>query len=121
MGNYKYFSDVEIAGLKDNLPAMLDKARGLMDSRILKPAIILTFTTGGQHCGHSTHYEGLAVDIGLGHLAEGFERDQYRWALVKALLEAGFERIEDCPLHVHADIGTQPNYSAPVMFLGQEA
>ena len=115
MGNFKYFSDAELAGLQDNLPAMLDAARG-----ILGLPIILTFTTGGVHCGNSAHYKGLAVDIGLGHLEEGFARDTYRWGLVRALFMAGFERIEDCPAHVHVDIGQPPDYNSPVLILGKD-
>lgn len=121
MGQFHYFSDEEVAGLHMPLPAMLDMTRGAMDPRIKDPRIILTFTTGGQHCGHSAHYKGLAVDIGLGHLAAGYERDSYRWALDKALQKAGFERIEHCPLHTHADIGSPPDFPAPVMILGKEA
>lgn len=121
MGQFKYFTDAEVAGLQDNLPAMLDMARGLMDIRIPDARVILTFTTGGQHCGHSAHYKGLAVDIGTGHLSAGFDRDSYSWALTKSLLLAGFERIEICPSHIHADIGKPPDYPAPVLILGQEA
>ena len=120
MGNYNWFSDEELTGLKDPYPAMIDAARGYLGQ-----AIILTFTTGGQHCGHSAHFIGAAADLGLGHLAAGFERDSYVYKLVAALQRAQFKRIEICPLHVHADIGNliQPDgtYPAPVLFLGQEA
>lgn len=116
MGNWKFFTDAEVAGLQDNLPAMLDMARGLLGQ-----PIILTFTTGGVHCGNSAHYKGLAVDIGLGHLAEGFERDSYRWGLVKALFDAGFKRIETAQLHIHADIGQPPEYPSPVFWMGTDS
>jgi len=114
--NLKHFTDQEVAGLMDPNPAMLDQARD-----ILGQPIIITFTTGGQHCGHSTHYKGLAADLGLGHLAEGFDRDTYRWALIKAIYAAGYQRIEDCPLHVHVDTGQPPDYPSPVLILGQDA
>lgn len=116
MGNFKWFSDAEIAGLQGNLPAMLDMTRGLLGQ-----PIILTFTTGGQHCGNSAHYKGLAVDIGLGHLAAGFERDTYRGALLKALYNSGFERIEICELHIHADIGQAPEYVSPTTWLRKDS
>ena len=120
MGNFNWFSDAELAGLKDPYPAMIDAARG----KLGKP-IILTFTTGGQHCGHSAHYIGAAGDLGTGHLAAGFERDSYVYGLVAALISVGFKRIEICPAHVHADIGDQiepdGTYPAPVLILGQEA
>lgn len=116
MGNWKFFTDAEVAGLKDNLPAMLDAARG-----IAGVPFVLTFTTGGQHCGNSAHYKGLAVDIGLGHLAEGFDRDTQRWAIMKGLYGAGFKRIEDAPEHIHADIGEPPDYPSPVSWIGTDA
>jgi hypothetical protein len=120
MGNYNFFTDQELSGLKDPYPAMIDAARG----KLGKP-IILTFTTGGQHCGHSSHYIGAAADLGTGHLAQGFDRDTYVYGLVKALYDVGFKRIEVCPAHIHADIGdmVQPDgtYPAPVLILGQEA
>lgn len=111
-----YFSDAEVSGLADPLPAMLDQLRGWLGL-----PVILTFTTGGQHCGHSTHYLGKAADCGLGHLAEGFDRDTYRYKFVAAAYKAGFQRIEDCPLHVHLDIGAAPDYATPVLILGAEA
>lgn len=121
MGNFKFFTDSEIAGLQTPLPAMLDMARGYMDPRIPDPRIILISTTGGAHCGHSAHYQGLAVDMGTGHLVAGYERDSYTWALVKSLILAGFQRIEICPVHVHADIGKPPDYPEPVLLIGAEA
>jgi len=116
MGELNYFTEQEVAGLKDPLPAMLEKARELAGV-----PIILTFTTGGQHCTDSTHYKGLAVDIGLGHLAEGFERDTERWAIMKGLFGAGFQRIEVCPLHLHADIGAPPDYVSPTCWIGTDS
>jgi hypothetical protein len=120
MGNYNWFTDAEIVGLKDPYPAMIDAARGYLGAPIR-----LTFTTGGQHCAHSAHYIGAAADLGTGHLAAGFERDSYVYKLVAALQKAGFKRIEVCPSHVHADIGDiiQPDgtFPAPVLILGQEA
>lgn len=116
MSQFNFFTDDEVKGLVDDLPAKLDMARGYLGLPIR-----LTFTTGGEHCGHSAHYKGLAVDIGLGHLAEGFDRDTYRFKLIGALYKAGFLRIEDCPSHVHVDIGQPPDYPSPVMILGQEA
>ena len=114
--NYVYFSDEEVSGLKEPLPGQLDMMRGLMGI-----PVVLTFTTGGKHCGHSTHYLGEAVDIGFGHLAEGFIRDNYRYILASAAFRAGFKRIELCPLHAHVDIGQSPDYAAPVLILGQDA
>lgn len=116
MGNFKYFSDEEVAGLVGNLPAMLDMARG-----IAGVPFVLTFTTGGQHCGDSTHYKGMAVDIGLGHLAAGFDRDSVRGEIVRGLQQAGFKRVEIAPAHIHADIGQPPEYPSPVMWIGTDS
>lgn len=115
-----FFSDTEVAGLKDPYPAMIDAARGKLGEPIR-----LTYTTGGQHCGHSSHFIGAAADLGTGHKDAGFDRDTYQYKLVKALQEVGFQRIEICPNHIHADIGDkiQPDgtYPAPALILGQEA
>jgi len=111
----KWFTQEEVAGLIEPLPEMLDEARNELGQ-----PIVLTFTTGGQHCGNSAHYKGLAVDIGLGHLAEGFERDTYRWGLYKALFNVGFRRIEFAPLHAHVDIAQPPDYPSPIFWPGQD-
>jgi hypothetical protein len=115
MGQFHFFTDQEIAGLQGNLPAMLDQARG-----VAGVPFVLTFTTGGQHCGNSAHYKGLAVDIGLGHLSEGFERDTQRWAIIHGLHGAGFKRIEEAPLHIHTDIGEPPEYPSPCQWIGKD-
>lgn len=116
MGKWKFFTDEEVAGLQDNLPAMLDMARSISGC-----PYILTFTTGGQHCPHSAHYKGLAVDIGLGHLPEGPVRDSDRFDILKGLFAAGFQRIEVCPLHIHADIGQPPEYPSPICWIGTDS
>lgn len=114
MGNFRFFSDEEIAGLQTPLPAMLDQARGLAGVPFRLTATVAT--TG--HSPNSAHYKGLAVDIGLGHLAEGFDRDSARFAILKGLFAAGFQRIEVCPAHIHCDIGQPPDYEAPICWIG---
>lgn len=129
MGNWKFFSDAEVAGLQGDVPAMLDMAHGLANQAMAKATgdpkayvkFILTFTTGGQHCGNSAHYKGLAADIGLGHLAEGFERDTQRWAIMVGLLGAGFQRVENAELHLHADRGSPPEYPSPTLWIGKDS
>jgi hypothetical protein len=115
MSRYTWFSDTEIAGLNPKVPQMLDIARG-----VANVPFRLTSTVGGQHATNSTHYRGLAVDIGLGHLTEGFERDNQRWAMLKGLYAAGFKRIEICPLHLHVDIGEPPEYPSPICWIGTD-
>ena len=117
MGNFKFFTDPEVAGLQGNLPAMLDMARGIAGVPFRLTATVAT----DGHSPNSAHYKGLAVDIGLGHLAEGFDRDMNRWAILKGLFQAGFQRIEVCPLHIHCDIGEPPDYPSPICWIGTDS
>ena len=117
MSNFKYFSDAEVAGLKDNLPAMLDSARGIAGVPFRLTATVAT----DGHSPNSAHYKGLAVDIGLGHLAEGAERDGARHAILRGCFIAGFQRIEVCPLHIHVDIGQPPDYVSPLCWIGTDS
>lgn len=115
MGNFRWFTDEEIKGLQTPVPAMLDMARG-----IAGVPFRLTSTLTGQHCPNSAHFKGLAVDIGLGHLNEGFDRDTARYLIVKGLLDAGFKRVELAPLHVHTDVGEPPDFMTPLLWLGED-
>ncbi len=117
MSNFKFFTDDEIKGLQGNLPAMLDMARGIAGVPFRLTATVAT----DGHSPNSAHYKGLAVDIGLGHLEEGAERDAARWAILKGLYGSGFKRIEDCPLHIHVDIGEPPDYPSPCAWIGTDS
>lgn len=117
MSQFHYFTDEEIKGLQGNLPAMLDQARGIAGVPFRLTATVAT----DGHSPNSAHYKGLAVDIGLGHLAEGVERDAVRWAILKGLFAAGFQRIEICPLHLHVDVGTPPDYVSPICWIGTDS
>lgn len=117
MGQFRYFSDDEIKGLETPLPAMLDMARGLAGIPFVLTATVAT----DGHAPNSAHYRGLAVDIGLGHYDEGFDRDTARFAIVRGLIAAGFKRIEVCELHIHCDIGTTPAYLTPILWLGTDS
>lgn len=114
---WHYFSDDEMKGLQGNLPAMLDMARGIAGVPFRLTATVAT----SGHSTNSEHYKGLAVDIGLGHLAAGADRDTVRWAILKGLYGAGFKRIEDCPLHIHAGIGEPPEYVSPCAWIGTDS
>lgn len=117
MAQFHYFTDDEIKGLQGNLPAMLDQARGIAGVPFRLTATVAT----AGHSSNSEHYKGLAVDIGLGHLAEGAERDAARWAIMKGLYGAGFKRIEDCQLHIHAGTGEPPDYPSPCAWIGADS
>lgn len=129
MNNFYGFTDDELKGLQSPLPAMLAVAHKISDEAIAEATqgkikevayrLTATVATDGHSSG-SAHYKGLAVDIGLGHLAEGFARDTVRWAIMKGLYAAGFKRIEDCPLHIHADIGEPPDFASPCAWIGED-
>ena len=129
MGNWKFFGDEEVKGLDTELVAMLDMAHGIANQAMAEATgnpkayvnFILTATTGGQHAANSAHYKGLAVDVGLGHLDAGFERNTQRWAILKGLFGAGFKRIEICELHLHADRGEAPDYVSPTSWIGTDS
>lgn len=116
MSKWAYFTEAEVEGLDPELVSKLDSAR-----KVAGVPFRLTSTTGGKHTPNSAHYKGLAVDIGLGHLAEGFARNTQRWAIMKGLFAAGFQRIEDCPLHIHVDIGQPPDFPSPTMWIGTDS
>ena len=114
---WAYFTEEEVAGLQGELPAMLDRARGIAGI----PFRLTATVAKDGHSPNSAHYKGLAVDIGLGHLAEGAERDAARWAILKGCYAAGFKRIEDCPLHIHVDLGEPPDYPSPCDWIGEDS
>lgn len=117
MSNFRFFTDEEIKGLQTPLPAMLDQARGIAGVPFRLTATVAT----DGHSPNSAHYKGLAVDIGLGHLAAGAERNNVRWVILKGLFAAGFKRIEVCPLHIHVDIGEPPDYVSPICWIGEDS
>jgi hypothetical protein len=130
MSNFYGFEDSELQGLQSPLPAMLAVAHKISDDAINEATqgkiksvayrLTATVATSG-HSPNSEHYKCLAVDIGLGHLDEGAERDTVRWAILKGLYGAGFKRIEDCPLHLHAGIGEPPDYVSPCAWIGTDS
>lgn len=123
VGNFKFFTDQEIAGLQGNLPAMLDMARGIANVPFVLTSTLRTCAGNQAAMGaeHSTHILGLAVDIGLGHLAEGFERDNARRLIRKGLEAAGFCRYGSYVAHIHVDIGQAPDYAQDVEWFSPNA
>jgi uncharacterized protein YcbK (DUF882 family) len=107
---YKYFKDSEIIGLKKELVERLENARKTAQTSF-------RITSGLRTIGHnmeiggkenSAHLTGEAVDIAC-------TDSQRRMRIVKALLQAGFNRIEIAPYHIHCDISrTLPQH---VLFL----
>lgn len=109
---YKWFSDEEAKGLSPELMSKLDTARTVAGIPFLITSGLRTCAGNAAAMGadHSAHIQGLAVDLGLGHLAEGGERDAARYRMLNALMSAGFQRFGLYDLHVHVDVGQQPDY-----------
>lgn len=99
MSKWKYFTDEEVAGLKDELVLKLDQLR--FHAQI--PVIITcgyrspeqNLTVGGV--ANSAHTRGLAVDIACPDSGT-------RYRLIGAAFQVGFKRIEAATRHVHLDI-----------------
>jgi len=113
---YTYFNADEVKKLDPELCAMLDLAR----ARAGVPFVITSgFRTADDNhqcggAGHSSHCEGLAVDLGLAGFEEGEERDHARRLIRRGLELAGFNRYGAYPMHIHIDIGKSPDYTQDV-------
>jgi uncharacterized protein YcbK (DUF882 family) len=99
MGTYQYFTDEEVQGLNDFLCQMLSIARG----KAGVPFIITSgLRTEAQNAGlpeavhDSAHLTGNAVDLACAD-------SETRYAMLKGLLQAGFNRIGIYASHLHAD------------------
>lgn len=114
---WKYFSDTEIAGLSTELVSKLDTARHVA-------GVPFRITSGKRNTDDneramgvegSSHIKGLAVDLGLGHLPEGYERNHARFMMIKGLIAAGFTRIIPYEKHTHVDVDTEkPQETMPL-------
>ena len=82
--NYKWFSDQEAQGLSHELMSKLDTARTVAGLPFVISSGLRNCAANAAALGaeHSTHIQGLAVDLGLGHLAEGTERDRTRFKMI---------------------------------------
>lgn len=110
--SYKWFSDEEAKGLSPELMSKLDTARTVAGIPFIISSGLRTCAANSSVMGaeHSTHILGQAVDLGLGHLAAGGERDGARFKMLNALLSAGFQRIGLYDAHIHVDVGQPPDY-----------
>jgi len=96
---YKYFQPSEIVGLKPELVALLDQARGIagipfkITSGLRSPA--QNALVGGKP--NSAHLTGEAVDLACTDAHS-------RFIIRNALLKVGFVRFETAGEHLHCDI-----------------
>ena len=108
-----HFSEEEVEGLDPTLVSMLDWTR-----ESLGLPIVITCgrrspeeneAVGGV--ADSAHLKGLAVDLRC-------PDSHYRFLLTKALLTAGFTRIEQGTEHIHVDLMVDDRHPKEVMWLG---
>lgn len=112
MAKYKYFTDEEVLGLKDELALKLDQMRFHAGIPIIITCGIRTpdgnNQIGGVH--DSAHLTGEAADI---HCADSHSRLK----LISSAIMVGFVRIGDETHHIHVDISkTLPQN---VMWVGE--
>lgn len=122
--SYKWFkpeTDPLMVGLSPELLSKADTAASV--AKAIDPSILFRITSGLRTCAgndsvggveHSSHIQGLGMDFGLGHLAEGYDRDHARFLMKAAFIQAGFHRIGSYDLHIHVDVGQAPDYTQDV-------
>lgn len=99
MSKYTYFKDTELVGLDLELCAMLDRARGLAGVPF---QITCGLRTPDQNSAlaesvkDSAHLTGNAVDLACADSTT-------RYAMIRGLILAGFNRIGIYSAHLHAD------------------
>ena len=99
MGNFKYFKDDEIKGLDIELCAMLDRARGLAGVPFLITCGLRTVAENAalaESVSDSAHLTGNGVDLACNDSTA-------RYAMLRGLILAGFNRIGIYSAHIHAD------------------
>lgn len=96
---YKYFKPYEIVGLKPELVALLDKARGIagVPFRINSGKRTVEGNKKAGGVPDSAHLTGLAVDIAC-------TTDSNRWKIIDACRQVGFNRIGIAKTFIHVDI-----------------
>jgi len=97
--SYKYFTEKEVEGLKSELVVLLDKAREMAGIPFVLNSTVRNVEENSSVGGvpDSAHIYGMAVDIRVRNSVE-------RFAIVNALLKAGFKRVGVGKTFVHCDI-----------------
>jgi uncharacterized protein YcbK (DUF882 family) len=109
----KWFNEPKAEGLNEKLLEKLDQARDIKGSSIVITSGLRTFEENESIIGSvedSSHVSGRGVDLRAASSTE-------RYALVKALLGAGFKRIGVYDRHIHAD--TDETKDQYVMWTGK--
>lgn len=99
MSNYTYFKDEELKGLDLELCAMLDRARGLAGVPFQITCGLRTVdenTALPESVKDSAHLTGNGVDLACND-------SPARYAMLRGLILAGFNRIGVYSAHIHAD------------------
>lgn len=98
-GEWKYFKEHEIRGLKTKLVDMLNKARGIAGIPFILTSTVRTPDENKKLGGvsDSAHLDDNAADISC--IDSGS-----RWKILNALIQVGFKRIGIGETFIHADI-----------------
>lgn len=99
MSNYRYFKDEELKGLDLELCAMLDRARGLAGIPFVITCGLRTPDQNdalAESVKDSAHLTGNGVDLAC-------VDSPTRYAMLRGLILAGFNRIGIYSAHIHAD------------------
>ena len=99
MGKYQFFTDEEVAGLQDSTCQKLSVARGIAGVPFVITCGLRTVAQNAalsESVQDSAHLTGNGVDLACSD-------SQTRYAMLKGLLGAGFNRIGIYKLHCHAD------------------
>lgn len=102
MGKYKYFTDDEVKGLDDSLCQMLSIARGKSNVPFIITRGLSTPAENDalpESVKDSAHLTGHAVDLACSD-------SPTRFLMIKALLDAGFNRMGIYSAHLHVDNDT---------------
>ncbi len=102
IGKYQFFLDSEVEGLDDGLCQMLSIARGKANVPFIITSGLRTPEQNAalaESVSDSAHLTGHGVDL------QCFDSPT-RFAILKALLDAGFTRIGVYSAHLHADNDT---------------
>jgi len=95
MGQWLYFTDEEVKGLKKSLVDRADIGR-----RLSGVPWRLTSTTKGEHVKASAHYSGEAIDVG--HKGDIILAQRIAYGAGRA----GFVRVGFYDRHIHLDIAS---------------